>query len=49
MEGLEWSPIHNSLMEVLEKPFSEEEVRKTVFECDGNKAPGPDGFTMLVC
>ena len=26
----------------------EEEVKSAVFECDGNKAPGPDGFSMAV-
>ena len=27
------------------RPF-EEEVKKAVFDCDGNKSPGPDGFTL---
>ncbi|XVF73335.1 hypothetical protein PTKIN_Ptkin12aG0193100 [Pterospermum kingtungense] len=30
----------------LEKPFSEEEVWEAVRNCDGNKAPGPDGFNF---
>ena len=25
-----------------------EEVRKTVQDCDGSKAPGPDGFTFTL-
>ena len=24
------------------------EIKTTVFECDGNKAPGPDGFPLIV-
>ncbi|CAN0871761.1 LINE-1 retrotransposable element ORF2 protein [Linum grandiflorum] len=27
-------------------PFTEEEVRRVVFSCEGSKAPGPDGFQM---
>ena len=27
------------------RPFEEEEV-KAIFDCDGNKSPGPDGFTL---
>jgi hypothetical protein len=30
--------------EELVKPFSEEEVCRTVFQMEHNKAPGPDGF-----
>ncbi|GAU42970.1 hypothetical protein TSUD_188430 [Trifolium subterraneum] len=26
--------------------FSEEEVRETVWSCDGNKSPGPDGYNI---
>ncbi|XP_059658982.1 uncharacterized protein LOC132305342 [Cornus florida] len=29
-----------------EAPFSEEEVLKALSTCNGDKAPGPDGFTM---
>lgn len=32
----------------LEEPFLEDEVKKAVFECDGFKAPGPDGFTLAL-
>lgn len=31
---------------VLEEPFSEEEIWEVVKTCDGNKAPGPDGFNL---
>ena len=27
-------------------PFNEEEIRNAIFSFEGNKAPGPDGFTI---
>lgn len=30
----------------LEAEFSEDEVWEVIRSCDGNRAPGPDGFTM---
>jgi hypothetical protein len=30
--------------EVLTAPFSEEEIKTTVFDMEHNKAPGPDDF-----
>lgn len=27
-------------------PFSEREIQEAIFACDGNKAPGPDGFSL---
>ncbi|RVW74669.1 putative ribonuclease H protein [Vitis vinifera] len=32
--------------EVLELPFTEEEIHSALMEMNGDKAPGPDGFTM---
>ncbi|RVW82040.1 hypothetical protein CK203_049062 [Vitis vinifera] len=32
--------------EFLEVPFSEEEIHSALLELNGDKAPGPDGFTM---
>ena len=32
----------------LQRPFEEMEIKTTVFECDGNKALGPDGFPMVL-
>ena len=32
--------------EVLVAPFSEEEVKMTIFDMEYNKAPGPDGFPI---
>ena len=33
-------------MENLEHPFSEDEIHSALMEMNGDKAPGPDGFTM---
>ena len=32
--------------EKLERPFEEEEIKRALFQCEGDKAPGPDGFSM---
>ena len=34
------------LAEWLKRPFEEDEIKRTIQECDGDKAPGPDGFTL---
>lgn len=31
---------------MLGAPFSEEEVRSAIWECEGSKSPGPDGFNL---
>lgn len=31
----------------LEAPFSELEIREAVWNCNGSKSPGPDGFSIL--
>ncbi|XP_075497741.1 uncharacterized protein LOC142534974 [Primulina tabacum] len=46
LDGVEWRPVTLMKAEQLERPFSEEEIRGAVLECDGAKAPGPDGFTL---
>ena len=48
-EGVEWGGIDTFLSDWLERPFNEEEIKEAVFECDGSKAPGPDGYSMAVC
>lgn len=30
----------------LQRPFTEEEVLNIIKQCDGDKVPGPDGYTM---
>jgi hypothetical protein len=32
--------------DMLEKPFTEEEIKKMVFSCNPNKAPGHNGFSF---
>ena len=47
-DGVEWEGITNFLSLWIERPFIEEKVKQTVFECDGSKAPGLDGYSMVV-
>ncbi|GAU34402.1 hypothetical protein TSUD_217420 [Trifolium subterraneum] len=37
---------HATIKGCRRKPFGEEGVRETVWSCDGNKCPGPDGFNI---
>ena len=46
--GLEWAPIRAEYRSWVERPFEENEVRTAVEKCEGDKAPGPDGFTMEI-
>ena len=55
LETAEWRPRCNGLQvgvlegetaTMLEAPFSEEEVFGALSDLNGDKAPGPDGFTM---
>ena len=46
MDGLEFSSIGEAERLGLESDFSKEEVVKVLQEMEGDKAPGPDGFTM---
>ena len=44
VEGLNWSPISGESASRLESPFTEEEISKTIFQLDRDKAPEPDGL-----
>ena len=46
MDGLEFTSIGEDERHELERDFSKEEVVKVLQEMEGDKAPGPDGFTM---
>ncbi|XP_075645160.1 uncharacterized protein LOC142616177 [Castanea sativa] len=46
MDGLEFASIEEDDRVLLEKEFSKEEVFQVLKEMEGDKAPGPDGFTM---
>ncbi|RVX04307.1 Beta-arabinofuranosyltransferase RAY1 [Vitis vinifera] len=48
VEGLDWSPISEESALRLDSPFTEEEISKAIFQLDRDKAPGPDGFTIVV-
>ena len=48
VEGLNWSPISEENASRLDSPFTEEEIYKAIFQLDRDKAPGPDGFTIVV-
>ena len=47
-DGVQWEGIGTFLSSWFERPFIEEEVKDADFDCDGNKAPGPDGFSMAL-
>ncbi|GJS44823.1 putative RNA-directed DNA polymerase, eukaryota, reverse transcriptase zinc-binding domain protein [Tanacetum coccineum] len=34
--------------ELLERSFSQDEIKKAVWDCGGDRAPGPDGFTFSI-
>ncbi|RVW54239.1 LINE-1 reverse transcriptase-like [Vitis vinifera] len=46
IEGLQLEQLNQQEAENLEQPFSEEEIHSALMEMNGDKAPGPDGFTM---
>ncbi|KAL9681628.1 hypothetical protein QQ045_013414 [Rhodiola kirilowii] len=46
LEGVNFATVSDSQREFLESQISREEVLGALKSCDGNKAPGPDGFNM---
>uniref|UniRef100_A0A2N9J584 UBC core domain-containing protein n=1 Tax=Fagus sylvatica TaxID=28930 RepID=A0A2N9J584_FAGSY len=46
VDGIEFDSIDASDRDMLEKPFDREEVFQVIQNLQGDKAPGPDGFTM---
>ncbi|RVX22233.1 LINE-1 reverse transcriptase-like [Vitis vinifera] len=44
--GLQLDQISQQEAETLERPFTEDEIYVALMEMNGDKAPGPDGFTM---
>ena len=46
MEGLEFDRIGDMERVWLKMKFEREEILQVVSELEGDKAPGPDGFTM---
>jgi hypothetical protein len=46
LDNLEFNKLSNSEALSLEEPFEEREVWEVIKSMDGDKAPGPDGFSM---
>jgi hypothetical protein len=46
MDGIEFDSISSSDRIMLERPFDREEVLQVIENLQGDKAPGPDGFTL---
>ena len=46
VDGLDFACIREDERLSLEREFSKEEVTQVLAEMEGDKAPGPDGFTM---
>jgi hypothetical protein len=46
LDDLEFDSLSAGEASSLEAPFLEREVKDVIFGMDGNKAPGPDGFSM---
>ena len=46
MDGLDFACIEEDERLSLEKEFTKVELIQALREMEGNKAPGPDGFTM---
>ncbi|KAJ9671525.1 hypothetical protein PVL29_025297 [Vitis rotundifolia] len=46
IEGLHLQCLNHNEAEALELPFTEEEIHSALMEMNGDKALGPDGFTM---
>ncbi|GAU46303.1 hypothetical protein TSUD_283280 [Trifolium subterraneum] len=46
LQGIDFHTLSDADNAFLVEPFNEEEVRETIWSCDGNKSPGPDGFNF---
>ena len=46
MRGLCWRGLDETEGSMLEGEFEKDEIIEALKEVEGNKAPGPDGFTM---
>ena len=46
LEGINWASISESEAAWLERPFEESEVQRAVFDCERDKSPGPDGYSL---
>ena len=46
ISGLQLETLDQLDASALESPFTKEEVFNALLSCNGDKAPGPDGFSM---
>ncbi|MCH81419.1 LINE-1 reverse transcriptase like, partial [Trifolium medium] len=46
LAGMDFKKLNADDNAILLEPFEEEEVREAIWNCDGNKSPGPDGFNF---
>jgi hypothetical protein len=46
LDGIQFSSISDEDANWLERPFDEVEIAKVIQGCNGDKAPGPDGFSL---
>lgn len=47
LDGIYFNSISGEEAAEIEKPFSEIEIKKAVWECSGEKSPGLDGYSFL--
>lgn len=48
LDGLEFDSISRGEKRWVEKSFLKEEVHKSIMSMKGDKAPGPDGFSISI-
>lgn len=46
VDGLQLPMLGEGQVDWLERPFEKDEVKRETWMLDGDKAPGPDGFTL---
>lgn len=46
IDGMEWELILIIEAGITERPFKEDEIRRTMRDLGSDKAPDPDGFTI---
>jgi hypothetical protein len=46
LDGISFSELSVFDADLLTAPFEEQEVKEAIWSCDGDRSPGPDGFTF---